>query len=494
MSLLVSSWSTVTRLRGHGGAAGWRRPRAARWLASLLAIAVTTIVVIAVATKTDQNPALYRPLAAVLITGGLILLAARRPMAAIHATVVFLALLALIRRLLIPAAGWTSYDPLLLVAPAVSAFLFLRSFITRERGRLDTLSKSVLVLLFLTILEAGNPLGTGLLSGLGGLLFLAAPLLWYFVGGMVADRRSIQVVLGTVLMLGVGIAIYGLSQNAVGLPPWDAQWVGLGGYGALFVHVDLPVTRVLRAFGTFSSSGEYATYLGIALVIAVASVLHRRVLAVLAIPILGVAVFLDSSRGIVILVFLAFVVLAGLRTRKLGLGLMIVMLGIAGALVAAQTVGQSLEANAVSSSNVLVVHQVEGLVHPLDPTSSTLFRHWEGLLGAVKHGFQNPLGLGTGITTIAGDKLGTGSSGTELDVTNELVSLGLLGGFVFMLIIVTAFRRLIALYLRDHDLAAACAIGVLIVTLGQWLNGGQYAVAPLVWLLIGWGNREWQRR
>ena len=491
MSLLVTGWSTVTRRRREGRP----RPRAAVWLASSLALVAITVGLIAVAGKTTQNPTLYRPLAAALIAIALILLAARRPTAAVYATVVFLALLALIRRLLIPAAGWTSFDPLLLVAPVVSTFLFLQIFIRRERGRrLDPLSKAVLALLFLTILEAGNPLGTGLLSGLGGLIFLAAPLLWFFVGGSTGDRRSIQLVLGIILVLGVGIAFYGLNQTWAGLPPWDAQWLSLGGYGALFVHAELPTNKVVRAFGTFSSSGEYATYLAIALVIAAAFALHRRLLALLAIPILAVALFLDSSRGVVILVFLAVMVLAGLRTRRPGFGLLVVALGIGGALLAAQTVGQSLEANAVSSSNVLVVHQVQGLIHPLDPTSSTLFRHWEGLLGAFKHGFQSPLGLGTGITTIAGDKLGAGSSGTELDVTNELVSLGLLGGFVFILIILISFRRLIALYLRDHNLAAACAIGVLIVTLGQWLNGGQYAVAPLVWLLIGWGNREWERR
>jgi hypothetical protein len=36
--------------------------------------------------------------------------------------------------------------------------------------------------------------------------------------------------------------------------------------------------------------------------------------------------------------------------------------------------------------------------------------------------------------------------------------------------------------------------GVLIVTFGQWLNGGQYAVAPLLWLLIGRVSRQWVRR
>ena len=34
-------------------------------------------------------------------------------------------------------------------------------------------------------------------------------------------------------------------------------------------------------------------------------------------------------------------------------------------------------------------------------------------------------------------------------------------------------------------------MGLLVITLGQWLNGGYYALAPLLWLLIGWANRAW---
>jgi hypothetical protein len=30
---------------------------------------------------------------------------------------------------------------------------------------------------------------------------------------------------------------------------------------------------------------------------------------------------------------------------------------------------------------------------------------------------------------------------------------------------------------------------VLVITLLQWLNGGQYAVAFLVWLVLGWVDR-----
>jgi hypothetical protein len=33
-------------------------------------------------------------------------------------------------------------------------------------------------------------------------------------------------------------------------------------------------------------------------------------------------------------------------------------------------------------------------------------------------------------------------------------------------------------------------VGLLIADLGQWLNGGYYAVAPLLWFLIGWAMAQ----
>jgi hypothetical protein len=33
------------------------------------------------------------------------------------------------------------------------------------------------------------------------------------------------------------------------------------------------------------------------------------------------------------------------------------------------------------------------------------------------------------------------------------------------------------------------ALGLLVVMVLQWLNGGQYAVALLVWLTLGWLDR-----
>jgi hypothetical protein len=49
----------------------------------------------------------------------------------------------------------------------------------------------------------------------------------------------------------------------------------------------------------------------------------------------------------------------------------------------------------------------------------------------------------------------------------------------------TVFRR----YVRHRDALSLAVAGLLVVTFGQWLNGGQYAVAPLLWFLAGWASR-----
>jgi hypothetical protein len=48
----------------------------------------------------------------------------------------------------------------------------------------------------------------------------------------------------------------------------------------------------------------------------------------------------------------------------------------------------------------------------------------------------------------------------------------------------------VRLYFDRRDALSAAVLGVLIVCLGSWLNGGYYALSPLVWLLIGWIARE----
>jgi hypothetical protein len=431
-----------------------------------------------------NHPAYWRLTLAVALAANLLIVASRWPRAAALLTLLFLPFLALVRRLLIQDAGWTQYDPLLLVAPAVAIFLVARLFLLERRPLASGhISKLVVALLALMLLQSFNPMLGSITAGAGGFMFLGVPLLWFFIGREVADRRLVMVLLYCVVALAVAIGAYGLLQTEVSMPSWDSAWVDLNGYQALSVY------GVTRAFGTFSSSAEYGIFLGGAVAISAAMLVHRRAIFALTIPFLVVPMFLASGRGVIMLAVLAALVAVGLRTRNTRLALVIVVVGLAAAAVGLRSYGSGSEAPS-SSSNPLVTHQVSGLSNPLDPEHSTLLVHIDLVIEGLKQGIVHPFGQGTAVTNIAADRFGIGSSakGTEVDVSNAFVSLGLIGGLLFLAIVIATFRGAVTSYFRHPDPALLAIIVFLIVMAGQWLNGGYYALAPLTWFFIGWAT------
>jgi hypothetical protein len=441
------------------------------------------------------RPTVDRPLLASVALFSACIVALHRPRQAVLAAMVLLPFLGLMRRGLIPIAGWSTSDALLLVTPCLSLFLVGRLFTQRRSFTGDLLSNLVVGLLILTLLEVANPQGGGLLVGATGLLFLGGPLLWFFIGRELVDRRLVTSLMPMLVVVAVIIGIYGLRQTWAGMPPWDTQWLEVNGYTALNVN------GVTRAFGTLASSAEYAAYLAIGLVLAAVWVTHGRLLALVAIPPLATALFLDSSRGVVVFAFFALLLVGGMRTGSARLTCAIIALGVGGALAASHAVGSSLTTSARHSGNALLAHQLGGLSDPLNPDQSTLVLHWQIVVTGMLNSFSHPLGLGTGATSIAADHQGTtgqpgatASVGTEVDAANAFVSLGMVGGFLFLAIVVVTFRRVGHICLHTRDRAALAVMGLLVVTLGQWLNGGYYAISPLLWLLVGWSNRLWLDR
>jgi len=106
---------------------------------------------------------------------------------------------------------------------------------------------------------------------------------------------------------------------------------------------------------------------------------------------------------------------------------------------------------------------------------------------------RQPLGTGTGVITRP-DKFGTAASGSDEDLTAAFIGLGLPGALLFLAIVCTALWKVVSAYRRHRDVAAFCVPAILFVTALQWLNGGQYAVAPLIWFCIGWATHESARR
>lgn len=444
--------------------------------------------VTAVAAVAATGPAL-RLLFAGVVAFALTTLALTRPAAGVVAALGFLVLLALVRRLLIDKAPWQSGDPLLLVGPLVASVLLVKVFVLeRRRVAGDWLSTLVLALLLLSVAQAANP-AAGLAAGLAGLLFMAVPLMWFFAGRELLTDRALERLLQLVVVLGTPVAAYGLLQTEVGHPPWDQDWLAVATH-----YTSLKVGDQIRAFGSFSSFGEYATFTSATLVVAVAFMLRGKALALLPLPLLAVALFLASSRTALLTAVLATVVMLALRPRRPAVGAVVALVAVALAVGAMTVFGSQLSRGAGSGSD-LASHQIGGLTDPLNPESSTLLLHFETVREGIGTSLQNPLGLGTGsanqATGISRNRDNPGSTdidipgSTDIDISNEFVALGPAGGLIYVSVIVLAFALAVRTYFRGNDLALP-VVGVLIVALGQWLNGGFYALSPLVWLLVGW--------
>jgi len=209
------------------------------------------------------------------------------------------------------------------------------------------------------------------------------------------------------------VAVYGLYQTWDGLPSWDKLWVDQSGYAAL------DVGTVIRAFGTFSSAAEYASFLGIAIVVAVAFAADRKPYLLPAVPLLAVALFYESGRAIIVTTVVAVIVVLAARTGSMARATRHARCPARGSGAGNRPLPGRAR-GAANSSNALVSHQVGGLLHPLNQQQSTLQAHLGLFENGFTHGVLDPIGYGIGSTTLAGAKLGTPQGTTsEVDLSNE---------------------------------------------------------------------------
>ncbi len=69
------------------------------------------------------------------------------------------------------------------------------------------------------------------------------------------------------------------------------------------------------------------------------------------------------------------------------------------------------------------------------------------------------------------------------------VALGLPGLLAYGVILVSGLRLALSTAQRRRDVLSLAALGIVAVTVLQWLNGGLYSVAFLPWLVLGWMDR-----
>jgi hypothetical protein len=239
------------------------------------------------------------------------------------------------------------------------------------------------------------------------------------------------------------------------------------------------------AFSFFASSAEYALCLTAGIVVIVARAMHGRLWTLPALPLLIWALVLESSRTMVVQALVAILVMAALLTGSARRAAVIVVIGLIGIGLLDQLVAPHLVAVAQTTSDPLIAHEAGGLGDPLNPDQSTVQIHLGQVTAGFMLAFKHPLGLGTAGTNLAGLKLNDAGVGVEVDIPNEFIGLGFLGGGLYLAIVVLALVGSVRLALRHRDVVILATTGILIISFGQWLNGGYYAFAPLVWFLIG---------
>lgn len=431
---------------------------------------------------------------AAIVAATLCGLSVRSPPTGVALTLAFLAIQGDYRRYAGYFEGYPVNDALLLVAPASAFFICCLSVLNGKRvpGG-GGLSVTVLLLAVLMTAQIFNPSQGGLIVGLGGALFYLVPLLWFWIGRAYGDRATIEQILRRVVVpIGVTAAALGLWQSLRGLLPFEAAWADATNAYAANYNAVLVSHDVVRAFGFFNSSAEYARFLLVVSVVIVALWLCDRSRWVWLLPPLLTAMFLVSSRGPVVLFVLTTVVLWAVHGRSPGTWLpRFAVAGVCGfSLLAVGLLG--LKATHLSDRvDVLVSHQVEGLLDPTNSEKSTAVGHMALTAEGVLEGFASPAGRGLGSTTLAASKFGTGVYSAEMDFANVFYSLGLIGGFLYLAVIASAIRRAVIVWRRRRTGLELAMLATLIATLTAWMIGGEYSIAAIVWFVMGAIDRSY---
>jgi hypothetical protein len=428
-------------------------------------------------------------LCSLLILGVLLLSAVHNRGTAALLTLFFLSVLGDVRRIVAASFGQPPLDLLLLIGPVIAAILGFGALI---RVRLsDGLAKAMFVLLGLMVLEVFNPMQGGISVGLSGALFYIAPVLWFWVGRQFASPALVERLLYRIVFpLSVLAAVLGLCQTFIGFLPYQQAWIEIASKS----YVALYVGHFVRAFGFSVSSAEYAALLAIGAAGTAAAFFGRHRYWILATPLLIVAVVLASSRGVVIKVVMSLAVVLVLRRggrlairQILSTGLLLAAGLVSIWAVASHMAPEEDTAAKSSAAASLIAHQTGGFAHPLDSRYSTAGIHSNMVLYGLTQGFEDPIGHGLGSTTLAATKFGgdPSVSSSEMDISDMFISLGFVGGLLYLYVVFASFRRAVQ-YLQEVETGISLPIvAILVSTITTWMIGGQYSTSSLICFLIG---------
>jgi hypothetical protein len=404
---------------------------------------------------------------------------------AIAATMVYLAVLGDYRRYAGYFEGYPANDPLLLVAPAVALLLLAQAVLRGRRTAATFVSRLVLALMVLMVIEMFNPAQGGLQIGLGGALFYLVPLLWFWVARSFASLELARHFTWVIIGLGIAAMLLGFYQTYFGLLPFEQHWVEQIGYQSLYIS-----DEVVRAIAFFNSSAEYQRYLTVVAVTLFALWVTERSRLIVLLPLFLVGIFLSAARGPVVMVLLAMVIVWAISARSVVAWLpRLAIATVIGASVLIATLTFLQTSTLGARVAPLVERQVGGLLDPGNEEKSTATGHLQMLKGGIFAGVANPAGLGLGVTTEAAHKYGGRNLSAEIDLANVMISVGLLGGVLYLIIVTGALVTAVSWWRTERQPYALVLVGSLFGTLGGWLIGGEYSVAALLWFQIGLMDR-----
>lgn len=409
----------------------------------------------------------------------------------ILATLAYLVLLGDLRRLLIPVAGWSGSDPLLLIGPVFAIILFGYAWASKSISAGSALAKWMIGLMLIMTAQIFNPQQGGLIVGVAGIAFYLVPLLWFWIGRAYATPELIRTLFNRIIVpLAIAAGIFGLYQVLVGYLPYQLQWYEMNDYGALGPNVDR-----LKPIAFFSSSTENAKFLSISALLVWARVVIRNDYSRLILfGFLFLSVFLVGSRGPLLKLIL---VAAGLWaimgqswkswTVRLVIAVFVGLIGLAATLSQLQ---------GVEFSDPTVQHYSQRQAELLTPQETTGGAHIGMMFWGVRRGFANPLGSGLGSTTLAATKFGSGRMNSEVDFSNLFISTGAVGGITYLIIIGLSIYTALRLWTKTRSIIALAFVAILIFSVMSWLKPGNYFISPFLWFCIGSMDRlyaEWKK-
>ncbi|HEY7603455.1 MAG TPA: hypothetical protein VH760_04260 [Gaiellaceae bacterium] len=403
----------------------------------------------------------------------------------LYGVVVWLVALGFVRRVLTLAVAPHGPDPLLLVEPAAVALLLVVTA-SRARPPRTALSLSVGAMSLIIAASALNPQQGSLRVGVAGLLFLLVPTAGFWLGRTLCTDAVFATVLKLVAALALPVAVYGLFQTFAGFPRWDRVWI----LDVQRAYQALNVGSTVRPFASLPSSAEYAHLVAIGLAVWLAFGLRglRLPLTAATVTLLGAALVLASSRLVVFLTAAAAIAMLVARLRisaPVAAGVV-----IASILATSAVVGRvAPDYYAPGSAGELVAHQTAGLANPLDPSSSTFLIHLSLVTDGFHSALAQPAGIGAGSVSLAANKFGGNGLQTEADPSNLAVAAGVPGLVAYLVLAALAFVRTFSLARARRDALSLGALAVVTIVFLQWFNGGQYGIALLLWLTLGWVDR-----